>query len=328
MSFESVSLRFLLGVVLLSLACSSPTTNSPEPSARTGERALGLATTLSQSGEEFDCTRIEDVAVRFSDPGFVQGNRAGLYVKYEGAPPGEKLLRIWWNREKDPTIFEDHRLGEGEPQKDGLFDLEKLLVHVYPNVFSGVTVLVRAELILIGQTGNCARNRSLTLEATVPPEETPPSPPPGPCAGFRFCDLGDGTVRDTATGHVWLKDAGCFGLRRWLAAVDTTAQLSAGRCGLADGSSPGDWRLPSPEEVSSLLDDRFVDPKLSNARGDAKWSDGDAFTGVRSAFYWTSERVPDCFGFPGAQIVSVGNGDERCRLLSIGFARFWPLRSP
>ncbi len=320
-----------MGAALASLACSTPTTtsSSPDASARSADRAFGLAATASQSGEEFDCSRVEDVAVRFSDPGFVQGNRAGLYVKYEGVPPGEKLLRVWWNLENEPAVFEDHRLGEGEPRRDDFFDLEKLLVHVYPEVEAPVTLLVRTELILIGQTGNCARNRSLTLEATVPPEESPSAPPPpGPCAGFRFCDRGDGTVRDNTTGRVWLKNAGCFGPRRWAGAADLAAELASGRCGLSDGSSPGDWRLPAPEEFSSLLDDRFVNPQLSNARGDGQWTEGDAFTGVRTGFYWTSERTDDCFGFPGAQIVSVGNGELRCRLTSIGFARFWPLRSP
>jgi hypothetical protein len=135
-------------------------------------------------------------------------------------------------------------------------------------------------------------------------------------------------VRDATTGRIWLKDAGCFGLRRFRVASELAADLGSGRCGLLDGSSPGAWRLPTPEELDSLLDPRFTTPQLSNARGDGPWSEGDAFTSVRNAFYWTSETVDECFGFPGATVVSVENGDVRCRVTSIGLARFWPIRSP
>ena len=32
----------------------------------------------------------------------------------------------------------------------------------------------------------------------------------------------------------------------------------------------------------------YYDPMLSNAAGTAKWSEGDAFSGVQSSFYWSS----------------------------------------
>jgi hypothetical protein len=32
------------------------------------------------------------------------------------------------------------------------------------------------------------------------------------CAAARFIDEGDGTVEDTRTDIIWLKDANCFGL--------------------------------------------------------------------------------------------------------------------
>jgi len=71
------------------------------------------------------------------------------------------------------------------------------------------------------------------------------NPPPAD----RFVDNGDGTVTDTNTGLVWLKDAYCFGLPgpydNWNDAMALVAGLSDGQCGLADGSSPGDWRLPT-----------------------------------------------------------------------------------
>ena len=106
--------------------------------------------------------------------------------------------------------------------------------------------------------------------------------------GNRFVDLGDGTVRDTSTGLIWLKDANCFGIKNWDDAMDKAATLHTGECGLTDGSSKGDWRLPTKEEWEALFDTNYYGPALSNAAGTGKWSEGDAFTNVQSRFYWTS----------------------------------------
>jgi len=50
--------------------------------------------------------------------------------------------------------------------------------------------------------------------------------------GNRFVDLGNGTVRDTSTGLIWLKNANCFGTKAWQDAMDTAASLADGQCGL------------------------------------------------------------------------------------------------
>jgi hypothetical protein len=294
------------------------------------EAVYGLASQVSNADEEFDCTHLETAHVRFSSPGYVEENRAGLYVHYEAIPAGEKLLRVWWDNENDPTNYQDVSLGEGELRDDQRFDIERLVEHAYAPVPEPVNLLVRTELILMGKTGNCPRNRRITLE----PNRTPPvddggsSPPAELCAGFRFCTLGDGTVRDNTTGLVWLRNPGCFGPRLWQDAKNGVAAISSGHCGLTDGSPPGSWRLPTVAELRSVLDPRFVDPTLSNGRGDAQWVDGDAFTGVTPVFYWTSEPVANCLGQPGASIVSLGNGAIWCRSTSIGLALFWPVRAP
>ena len=106
--------------------------------------------------------------------------------------------------------------------------------------------------------------------------------------GNRFVDLGDGTVRDTSTGLIWLKDANCFGTKNWDDAMDKAAALHTGKCSLTDGSSQGDWRLPTKEEWEALFDTNYYGPALSNAAGTGKWSEGDAFNNVRSRFYWSS----------------------------------------
>jgi hypothetical protein len=296
-----------------------------------GAPVYGLADPVASSAEQFDCTHLETVHVRFSSPGWIDENRVGLYTLYEATPAGEKFLRIWWDNERHPTDYQDVSLGEGDPRDDQRFDIERVVEHVYPPVAQPETVLVRTELILTGKTGNCPRNREITLEPQRPDpvDAGDSSPPEVLCAGFRFCSLGNGAVKDNTTGLVWLQNPGCFAPQRWQDAKNGVAAISSGHCGLTDGSSPGSWRLPTISELQSLLDPRFVDPTLSNGRGDAQWSDGDSFTGVTPVFYWTSEPVEDCLGpFPGASIVSLGNGAVRCRPISVGLALFWPVRAP
>ena len=69
----------------------------------------------------------------------------------------------------------------------------------------------------------------------------------------RFTDNGNGTVTDNLTGLIWLKDAKCFQGQGWCDALIASNNLAHGQCGLSDGSSPGDWRLPNISELLSLI---------------------------------------------------------------------------
>lgn len=104
----------------------------------------------------------------------------------------------------------------------------------------------------------------------------------------RFTDNGDGTVTDNLTSLIWLKNANCFGQKNWATALSYANGLSNGSCGLTDGSSAGDWHLPNWNELRSLIDAEYDDPALSNTAGTGKWTEGDAFSGVRLSFYWSS----------------------------------------
>lgn len=136
----------------------------------------------------------------------------------------------------------------------------------------------------------------------------PPGPqgPPGahaapPCFdnANRYVDCGNGTVTDTFTGLIWLKDANCFGPRHYAEANQAAAALAAGQCGLTDGSSAGDWRLATKAEWeatiarASALGCRIggtppKPPSLTNDAGTACLSDGpSSFTGVQTG-YWSS----------------------------------------
>jgi hypothetical protein len=104
----------------------------------------------------------------------------------------------------------------------------------------------------------------------------------------RFIDEGNGTVEDTQTDLIWLKNANCFGPQNWVNALQAANTLASGMCGLTDGSVAGTWRVPDVQELQSLIDFRFFGPALSNAAGTDKWKENDAFVGVESAVYWTS----------------------------------------
>ena len=107
-------------------------------------------------------------------------------------------------------------------------------------------------------------------------------------AGPRFTDNNNGTVTDNLTGLIWLKNANCFGLKTWVDALILSSNLASGNCGLTDGSKPGDWRLPSEDELLALLDFWYHGPALSNTAGTGQWTEGDPFTGVQSLYYWSS----------------------------------------
>ena len=97
--------------------------------------------------------------------------------------------------------------------------------------------------------------------------------------GTRFSDNGNGTVTDHLTGLVWLRNAGCFSPSGWAAALSAANQLASGACGLSDGSSAGQWRMPNVNELESLVDVAHANPALPAAHpflnvnlGSAYWS--------------------------------------------------------
>jgi hypothetical protein len=69
----------------------------------------------------------------------------------------------------------------------------------------------------------------------------------------RFLDNADGTVTDTMTGLVWLKQANAI-LLPWDQALAAVNALASGQCGLTDGSVAGQWRMPNRKEMQSLSD--------------------------------------------------------------------------
>jgi len=116
--------------------------------------------------------------------------------------------------------------------------------------------------------------------------------PDPPCFDFanRFADCGNGTVTDTLTGLILLRDANCFGLTNFVNANGLAASLADGQCGLTDASSPGDWRLMTKEEWEGLLKPSCpIFPDLPNTPGTGCYSAGPQWAvGVELTNYWSS----------------------------------------
>ena len=100
-----------------------------------------------------------------------------------------------------------------------------------------------------------------------------------PHPAIRFTDNTDGTVTDNLTGLIWLKDVNCFGPGVWLDAFADANNMADGDCGLTDGSSAGDWRIPNPLEIVSLSDFSQTLPAFPP---------GHPFTNVPYLYHWAS----------------------------------------
>lgn len=163
----------------------------------------------------------------------------------------------------------------------------------------------------------------------------------GPCFDNtnRYVDCGNGTVTDTVTGLIWLKQADCLGSApSWAAANQAAAALKSGDCtGLTDGSSPGDWRLPTKAEWYATIATAFDlgcrtgnGPSLMNDAGTACFGDGStsSFAGVVpaivSAFYWSSSTY-EIFLIPSAYFVNLNDGYVLPNRRVTTY-RVWPVR--
>jgi hypothetical protein len=179
---------------------------------------------------------------------------------------------------------------QGDPEYDPASDMD--LRYLYLPIISSPARNPPAPVPKTGQTESRATGDDGDLQKGV----AWPDP--------RFTDNGDGTVTDNLTGLIWLQNANCFGVDSWSTALDDANALNSGECGLSDGSSEGDWRLPNVRELQSLLHYGVHDPAVPNTVGTGQWSEGDPFIGVQSDYYWSSTT----FTTTDAWRVYLGNG--------------------
>jgi hypothetical protein len=130
--------------------------------------------------------------------------------------------------------------------------------------------------------------RLLFMEsASASPVAVPKTAQTSPAAPNPRFTVGTGVasncVTDNLTGLTWLKNTDAI-KRDWTAAMAFCKGLD-GRDGRGNYT---DWRLPSEDELRSLMDSKYDSPALSNTDGTGKWTAGDPFTDVRTDYYWTS----------------------------------------
>ena len=128
----------------------------------------------------------------------------------------------------------------------------------------------------------------------------------------RFRDNGDGTVTDTLTELVWLKNANQFGEVMWPEGLAQVAHLRTG--GFKD------WRLPNVNEMQSILD-------LDKAFGPAIPAHS-PFINLEAANYWTSSSVARRDGDPPNPLgwfVALAVGPPVFDL-KFNRMRMWPVR--
>ena len=89
------------------------------------------------------------------------------------------------------------------------------------------------------------------------------------CNPKSYTDLGNGIVRDNVTGLDW-QQATAPGTYAWQGALDYCSSLALG------GYS--DWRLPSIEELSTLVDAGRIEPAIDTAY----------FPDTAASGYWSS----------------------------------------
>ena len=123
-----------------------------------------------------------------------------------------------------------------------------------------------------------------------------------PVAPPRFI-INSGTVEDTLTGLIWLRQAYCAAkpdawgnALQYIIELNSSGNMNNNNCG--DSSATGnthqtDWRLPNVRELQTLT--FYGDhgpPYLVNTDGDGQWTAGSPFQSVKSdAAYWSSTTI-------------------------------------
>ena len=97
--------------------------------------------------------------------------------------------------------------------------------------------------------------------------------------------------------------------------MSDSSGLQSGECGLTDGSTVGDWKLPNLFELESLRDMENYNPSLPS---------GHPFMDVENFYYWSS--TTGARNTNSALAVSMGNGIVYYLIKGDPETYVWPVR--
>ncbi|MBF0165005.1 MAG: caspase family protein [Magnetococcales bacterium] len=123
----------------------------------------------------------------------------------------------------------------------------------------------------------------------------------------QYIDNGDGTITDSKTGLIGVKNLDCFGEKKWNDAMAAARSLADGSCGLSDGSKRGSWRLPTADELPTLVE----------------WKKGGAFNGVRASSYWSNTTNGANKTYAWSMDLKSGEVSNSSKT---GYGYVWPVR--
>lgn len=136
-----------------------------------------------------------------------------------------------------------------------------------------------------------------------------PSQAAPPQTEERFVDNNNGTVTDRKYKLIGLKNVKCFGRKSWSDALSATRDLASGACDLRDGSHAGDWRLPTKDELSVLME----------------WKESGMFPGVPPFDdFWSRDVNPEITANAWFIRIDSGNVEQGTKGIE---NRFWPVRT-
>jgi hypothetical protein len=127
----------------------------------------------------------------------------------------------------------------------------------------------------------------------------------------RFTDNGDGTITDSLTGLMWLKDGGCMkakGKNALTAVTDLNTHTSQYNCAGYAGSY-SDWRLPTVNELKSLVNYGALDS--------AQWLNSEGFVNMKSSYYWSATSYSGTS--TRAWMITLNNGVEKIGSSNTGY---------
>ena len=107
--------------------------------------------------------------------------------------------------------------------------------------------------------------------------------PTAASATKNFKDNGDGTVTDSLTGLMWLKDGNVFGRKSWEESIAVIDDFNAHPRNYEPQGYTAkykDWRLPDINELEGLVNAQYLDTSA--------WLNQSGFVNMQPADYWSS----------------------------------------